>query len=203
MNVSHFMSITLFKKNFPTIVELYSTVLSFRSHICDRRNTFRGRIKIFGIGTTSPTNQPSMDQIFIKTRLKEFIDWRYSQSCWHFRPLLWTSASLTFSLVHLPPYPPPFPVWISTRVCIHTVCKGGGIGGLRQINTCRQVLYLYWSILKKMRHLGFRDFIDIWSLQPRKDPLHLYSVSPHLPQYQQSAGATPLLPLCLQPSRPD
>ncbi len=22
----------------------------------------------------------------------EFIDWRYSQSCWHFRPLLWTGC---------------------------------------------------------------------------------------------------------------
>ncbi len=28
--------------------------------------------------------------------------------------------------------------------------------------------------------------------QPRKDPLHLYSMSPHLSQLQQSAGATPL-----------
>ncbi len=37
----------------------------------------------------------------------EFIDWRYSQSCWYFRPLLWTSAPLSFSLVHLPPPPPP------------------------------------------------------------------------------------------------
>jgi hypothetical protein len=28
--------------------------------------------------------------------------------------------------------------------------------------------------------------------QPREDPFHLYSISPHLPQFQQSAGATPL-----------
>ncbi len=43
----------------------------------------------------------SMDQITIKAQnpkcrlyrcLIEFIDWRYSQSCWYFRPLLWTSA---------------------------------------------------------------------------------------------------------------
>jgi hypothetical protein len=26
--------------------------------------------------------------------------------------------------------------------------------------------------------------------QPKKDPIHLYSVSPHLPQFQHSAGAT-------------
>ncbi len=53
-----------------------------------------------------------MDQITIKTpnpkcrlywHLMEFIDWRHGQSCWYFRPLLWTSAPLTFSLVHLPP----------------------------------------------------------------------------------------------------
>ncbi len=76
-----------------------------------------------------------MDQITIKTPnpkcrlylcLIEFIDWRYSLSFWYFRPLLWTSAPLTFSLVHLPPPPP---VWISTEVSIYTVCNGGeGIG---------------------------------------------------------------------------
>ncbi len=56
----------------------------------------------------------TMDQISIKTPnpkcrhygcLIEFIDWRYRQSCWYFRPLLWTSVPLTFSLVHLPPPP--------------------------------------------------------------------------------------------------
>ncbi len=71
-----------------------------------------------------------MDQITIKTPnpkcrlywcLIGFIDWRYSQSCWYyyFRPLLWTSASLTFSLFE--PLPPPPPVWVSTEVCIYTV----------------------------------------------------------------------------------
>jgi hypothetical protein len=54
-----------------------------------------------------------MDQITIKTPnpkcrlywcLREFID---SQPCWYFRPLLGTSASLTFSLVDLPPSPLP------------------------------------------------------------------------------------------------
>ncbi len=51
----------------------------------------------------------NMDQITVKTPnpecrywyLIEFMDWRYSQSCWYSRPLLWTSAPLTFSLVHL------------------------------------------------------------------------------------------------------
>ncbi len=39
--------------------------------------------------------------------------------------LLWTSAYLTFSLVHLPP----FPVW-STGLCVYTVCETGGGGGM-------------------------------------------------------------------------
>ncbi len=52
----------------------------------------------------------SMDKITIKTPcpkcrlywcLIEFKDWRNNQSCWYFRPFLWTSAPLTFSLVHL------------------------------------------------------------------------------------------------------
>jgi hypothetical protein len=55
----------------------------------------------------------------------ELIDWRYCQSCWYFRPLLWTSPPLTFSLARLTP----FPVWIKKGVCIYTVCnreRGGG-----------------------------------------------------------------------------
>ncbi len=35
--------------------------------------------------------------------------------------------------------------------------------GLRQINTCA-AKYLYWSIFKKSRHLGFCVFKDIWSM---------------------------------------
>ncbi len=35
----------------------------------------------------------------------EFLDWRYSQSCWYFRPLLWTVAPLP-SLWPPPPLPP-------------------------------------------------------------------------------------------------
>ncbi len=51
--------------------------------------------------------------------LIEFIDRGYSQSFWYFRPLLWTSATLTFSWVYSPlPY---FPVWISTEICIYKV----------------------------------------------------------------------------------
>ncbi len=53
-----------------------------------------------------------MDELTIKTPnpkcrlhgcLVEFRDWRYSQSCWYFRPALWTIAPITFSLVSSPP----------------------------------------------------------------------------------------------------
>jgi hypothetical protein len=75
--------------------------------------------------------------------LIEFVDWIYSQSWWYFRPIFWTSAPLTLSLVHLHP-PPPFQVRISTGICIHTVCNGGGGLGCvesikRHINTYRQI----------------------------------------------------------------
>jgi hypothetical protein len=58
--------------------------------------------------------------------LIEFIDRRYSQSCWYFRPALWTFSPLTFSLVNSPP---PFPVWIFIPVLYnvlftYTLCKG-------------------------------------------------------------------------------
>ncbi len=103
-----------------------------------------------------------MNQISIKTPkpkcrlywcLIEFIDWRYSQSCWYFR-LLWTSAPLTFSLVHLSPNPLPcvnkYMYTVQGYVFKQCVTGGEGIGGFRQINTCRQVPLL--SIFKKSRH---------------------------------------------------
>ncbi len=63
--------------------------------------------------------------------LTEFIDWRYSQSCWYFRPGLWTIAPLT-SLVSSPP----FPVWISllhftVYTYIQCVRWDGGVWGHR------------------------------------------------------------------------
>ncbi len=116
----------------------------------------------------------TMDQITIKTPnpkcrlywgLIEFIDWRYSQSCWYFRPALWSIAALTFSLVSSPLTP--FPVWISILYTRTQCVRGGGVWGqrmgvgLRQINTCAAT-YLYF-IFKKSRHLGFVVFIYIWS----------------------------------------
>jgi hypothetical protein len=82
----------------------------------------------------------SMDKISIKTPnpkcrlywcLIEFIEWRFSQSCWYFRPLLLTSAPLTFSLVRLPPSPPPLCVNKYRGMSLqYTGCNGGGGIGL-------------------------------------------------------------------------
>ncbi len=65
--------------------------------------------------------------------LLEFIDWRYSQSCWYLRPSFvkcCPSDLLSGSTLHP-----------STPYLCEYVCGGGGYGvlGLRQINTCRKV----------------------------------------------------------------
>jgi hypothetical protein len=52
--------------------------------------------------------------------LIEFRDWRYSQSWWYFRPLLWSSAPLTFSLVHYP-HPLPFYLCLYLNLCFYFV----------------------------------------------------------------------------------
>ncbi len=60
-------------------------------------------------------------------RLIEFIDWRYSQLCWYFRPMQLPAlpGPLTFSLVHLPP-----PLRNVKKVQnILTVCSWEGLGG--------------------------------------------------------------------------
>ncbi len=101
----------------------------------------------------------SMDHITIKTPnpkcrlyrwLIEFIDRRYSQSCLYFRPALWSTAPWLA-------LPSPFPV-----------CKGGGEYGVivEEEASDRQtpaVKYLYWSIFKKVRPLGFGVLIYMWS----------------------------------------
>jgi hypothetical protein len=59
--------------------------------------------------------------------LIEFIDWRYSQSCWYFWPLLWTVAPLT-SLWFTSPIPFPLP---KVKVqFIQTVCGWERVGGV-------------------------------------------------------------------------
>jgi hypothetical protein len=54
--------------------------------------------------TTIKTPIPEC-RLYLSLEFIEFIDWRYSQVILVFFPLLRTSALLTFSLVHLPPFP--------------------------------------------------------------------------------------------------
>ncbi len=70
--------------------------------------------------------------------LSEFIDWRYSQSCWYFRP----------SFVNCCPSPLlsgstlPLPCVNKYTEYTYSVCKGGrkyGVLRLRQLNTWRKV----------------------------------------------------------------
>jgi hypothetical protein len=42
--------------------------------------------------------KPQISSLLVFNRV---IDWRYSQTCWYFRPALWSIAPLTFSLVSI------------------------------------------------------------------------------------------------------
>ncbi len=57
----------------------------------------------------------TLRQVFIR----ELIDWRYSQSCWYFRPALWTAAPLPFSPVQVSPLQIPiYQVrWVESTNC--------------------------------------------------------------------------------------
>jgi hypothetical protein len=51
---------------------------------------------------------------------------------------------------------------------------------------------LYWADQSSQRMIIVSCTIKTGPTnQPRKDPFHLYYLSPHSPQFQQSAGATP------------
>jgi hypothetical protein len=61
--------------------------------------------------------------------LIEFIEWRYSQSCWYFRPSFVNYCPSNL-LSGLPPPPPPLPPSQSQRtVYTDSVWLGGGGGG--------------------------------------------------------------------------
>ncbi len=95
--------------------------------------------------------------------------WEIQSVMWYFRPLLWTSTPLTFSMVHLPPSLSLFPVWISTGVCIHAVCNGGGGGDrvvwreyIRSYTICiwpdsEPIKLLYHPRQKPLRRRGLRQ----------------------------------------------
>jgi hypothetical protein len=70
----------------------------------------------------------------------ELIDWRFSQSCWYFRPSFVNCCRSNLLSGSTPL--PPFPVWLSIlNTHMLFVRGGGGYGflGFRQINTFRKV----------------------------------------------------------------
>ncbi len=79
--------------------------------------------------------------------LIEFIDWRYRRLYSYFRPLLWTIAALTFSLVHLPHSP----VSLSTGVCIYSVCNGGGGAGIGLCGAYTGVIHCVYDKIPNLK----------------------------------------------------
>jgi hypothetical protein len=80
--------------------------------------------------------------------LSEFIDWRYSQSCWYFRPSFLTCC-LWFN------YTPPSPLPCVKVQYIQTVCglEGGGVGGvgdyiLQELNTLYLIRFRTYKIAR-------------------------------------------------------
>jgi hypothetical protein len=68
-----------------------------------------------------------LNKILCRRCLSEFIDWRYSQSCWYFRPSFvnWCPSPL-LSGSTLPPLPP---LCVNKyTVYTYAVCKGWGMG---------------------------------------------------------------------------
>ncbi len=111
-----------------------------------------------------------------------FIDGRCRQSCWYFRPALWTNAPLTSLWLALPPPPPitPFPVWISIFVYTYTVCTGGGVwvieGERPQTDTTPAAKSLY-------RSLFLENDIWHWFLWVYSN-LSMFTVSVQLEQHK-------------------
>ncbi len=60
--------------------------------------------------------------------------------------------------------PPPSPVNKYKSTCIHTMCSRGGGDRGPETEKIPAAKYLYRSIFKKSRHLGFGVFIDIWPM---------------------------------------
>ncbi len=76
--------------------------------------------------------------------VSEFIDWRYSQSWWYFRPSFLNCCPS--NLLSGSTLPPPLPCVNKNTVYTYTVCRGRGVSGsgshcLRQINNCKKSLY--------------------------------------------------------------
>ncbi len=87
--------------------------LVWKDSPASREDIYRGKPEVHpALLYTLPLTGSYMDFLTIKTPnpkwrlywfLIEFLDWRFSQSCWHFWLPLWTIAPLSFSLVSSPP----------------------------------------------------------------------------------------------------
>ncbi len=93
-------------------IELGGTKHSYKSIILRFPALNKENKEISIIDREIRTTGETMDQTAIKTSnpkcrlywcLINFIDWTYSQSCWYFRPALWSIAPLNFSLGSSPP----------------------------------------------------------------------------------------------------
>ncbi len=80
---------------------------------CSRSLCRTGLERKKNLNFTKSISYSKVNTVEIRCFIVEYIDWRYSQSCWYFRPALWTIAPLTLFLVSSSPPPSPFPVWIS------------------------------------------------------------------------------------------
>ncbi len=86
-----------------------------------------------------------MSSLLVFNRVYRLENWRYSQSCWYFRPLLWTSTPLTFSRIH--PSLSPLP-WVNKYrgmhfIGIYTVCNMGGGGDRVVWRTSTKVIHRF------------------------------------------------------------
>ncbi len=70
-----------------------------------------------------------------------FIYWRYSQSCWYFRPHLWTSVPLTQNWFTYPPPPPLLPCVNKYKgmYYVYIQCIMGGSG-------CVESIYMSYTL---------------------------------------------------------
>jgi hypothetical protein len=64
-------------------------------------------------------------------RLSEFIDWRYSQSCWYFDPPFVNCCPSNLLSGSTPP--PPLPASLCQSTAIQTVCGWEGVGVLSPV----------------------------------------------------------------------
>ncbi len=119
--------------------------------------------------------------------------------CTH-RPLPSANIGRNNSLppTHVPPTPF-LHIWLTQGHMLRerrpstTFCPGCWAMGTQNKKVCCEEIIFVLDWLEQPRRIKI-SCTDTTSPinHSRKDPFHLYSISPHLVQFQQSAGATPL-----------